>query len=230
MDEITMTVKDLVEFLGKSKQIILRTAKKVDILFEQGIEKKFNKSEVEKISKCLYKDLPKVLKIAIEESFDKPLFQNETVDKLLFQNETVDKPLFQNETVAPMTNEKVSIVSSSDLTIQNSQLNNVEELIKQLFIQNELLKSQINSQKLLLTQKSDEELEFILPSEFFDLHKEDFGADYKEDKEGMHDCLMSCVSESNRLHKEIKYSKVPDKWGFSKRFHISILERIFDFR
>ena len=78
MNEKTMTTKELAGFFGKSDQTIKRSAKRCGIKFENGKLKKFNKSEVELISKDLYLKVPSYVKKSIDEAFANITYPNDT--------------------------------------------------------------------------------------------------------------------------------------------------------
>lgn len=65
-----MTVKELAEFFGKSEDTILRASKKLNIQFENGVQKIFNKNEVELISRSVYRKVPLAVKNSIDELFN----------------------------------------------------------------------------------------------------------------------------------------------------------------
>lgn len=70
-----MTVKELAEFFGKSDDTIIKHSKKCGIIFHHGKETVFNKSEVELLSRSLYKNIPKAVKDAIDITFLTPAKQ-----------------------------------------------------------------------------------------------------------------------------------------------------------
>ncbi len=65
----TMTTQELSDFFGKSKSSILRTAKKLGLIFEERKTKQFDREEVKKLSEHFYKRVPFPIKNAIDDFF-----------------------------------------------------------------------------------------------------------------------------------------------------------------
>jgi hypothetical protein len=132
-----MNIKELSEFLGVSEKTIKRICNKNGILFNHGIKKIFNKSEVEAISLHIYKKMPMAIKDSIDVTFNTDRTNVLSTDRTnVLSNESLTQELIKSFNVLVQTVNNLSKIITEDkkqnkLLLPEPPIKNYREALNQ---------------------------------------------------------------------------------------------------